>query len=424
MNTTSTPSSGPTTAPTAAAHGAPAPRAPGGPGAPLDLFASLLALVADAPALAPDTSVPTSASAVAAAPEEADDPAADPLAALMAWVQPGLASMPAPTGTADTAAAASGSALPAAGTDIAPLAAETRRIDGAGERPGAIELPAAAAAGARAAAPAWLTGALRTGQALPDKAGTAAGSDINLRWQRGASAEHASPTGLAMRSTVTLGERIAAGGPPPWAAALRDAATDDALPGASPVHGARTGSDGLAVAAPGAGSGTGADAGSGDSAAADSGQHDRGTDPTDPATEGLWRDEAAEDAVEVSHWGSGQLRNASLRVGEAGEQAIDIQLSLRGDEVQVAFRTDDEQARDLLRQQADRSLGELLQDSGMQLGGVSVGAQGQPSSGHEAAPRSTVAHAAARRASDEPAATPAPAARTRADGGPALDLFI
>src|SRR5690606_15270324 len=52
----------------------------------------------------------------------------------------------------------------------------------------------------------------------------------------------------------------------------------------------------------------------------------------------------------VSHWGTQHLRHASLRVGEAGADAIDIQLSMKGQEVQVAFQSDNAEARASLRE--------------------------------------------------------------------------
>lgn len=423
--TTTTPSasSAPAQAtPPASAHA----RAGTPPGAPADLFASLLALVADAPAL-PDTAATAKASADTALSDagtgtDADEDAtADPLAALLAWVQP-LPGTPATAGTP----AAGGTERAAPADTLSALAAETRRLDSATERAGAIELPAAASPNAtpRAAAPAWLAQATRAMQTTTDKA-PGSGNDLSLRWQRGASPEQAAPVALAMRSTVTLGERsLAPGAAVAGALAAQRDDNDDRLPGASAGPGVRGSPDSLT----GPAAGVGTDGGTGDSAAADSGHRGGASDHADAPADPLAQGASADDAVEVNHWGHGHLRNASLRVGEAGEQAIDIQLAVRGDEVQVAFRTDDAQARDLLREQAGASLADLLQASGMQLGGVSVGAhggQGGPGSGPaqgQAAQPSTTAGGRRAAAGAEPVA--APAARTRADGGPALDLFI
>ena len=131
MTTTSHTSSAPAAHAAAPAQAAAQQRASGGPAAPADLFASLLALVADAPALATDATAPTAGGALAAAPDETDDPAADPLAALLAWVQPGLT--PTAPGTASAASdgtAPSDGSAAAIALDTPTLTAETRRIDG------------------------------------------------------------------------------------------------------------------------------------------------------------------------------------------------------------------------------------------------------------------------------------------------------
>lgn len=127
----------------------------------------------------------------------------------------------------------------------------------------------------------------------------------------------------------------------------------------------------------------------------------------------------------AAHWGTSQLRQASLRVGEAGEDAIDIQLSMTGQEVQVDFRTDNADARASLAQDASGSLGELLQRGGIQLGNVSVGAQNQQQGepGRESAP--APAQTRGRSAKDnETAVSTTPAPRPRSDGSRPLDLFV
>lgn len=137
-------------------------------------------------------------------------------------------------------------------------------------------------------------------------------------------------------------------------------------------------------------------------------------------------DAQAGDEPTVTHWGTQHLRHASLRVdGEGGEQAIDIQLSMKGQEVQVAFNTDNAEARASLREHAGESLGDLLNKSGIQLGGVSVGAQGQPGSrGDEGAARHSGVRgvASAAREALAPAHRPVQTA-PRADGSQPLDVF-
>lgn len=126
----------------------------------------------------------------------------------------------------------------------------------------------------------------------------------------------------------------------------------------------------------------------------------------------------------MSHWGTQHMRHASLRVGGEGADAIDIQLAVKGQEVQVAFQTDNAEARATLRESAGESLADLLQRSGIQLGGVSVGSQGQAQGDGSYQPRqaglSTEALGRASQAA-EPAAKPAMAPRT--DGSRPLDVF-
>jgi hypothetical protein len=125
------------------------------------------------------------------------------------------------------------------------------------------------------------------------------------------------------------------------------------------------------------------------------------------------------------HLGAHQLRHATLRVGEGGTEAIDVQLSISGQEVRVDFRTDSAEARQGIQQSAEPALSELLERSGMQLGGVSVGGQGLTSGsgqGSDAdAQRRNPKRDARAVESTEPAA--ALTSRPRADGSRPLDVF-
>lgn len=132
------------------------------------------------------------------------------------------------------------------------------------------------------------------------------------------------------------------------------------------------------------------------------------------------------DDTGAAHWGTPNLRHASLRVGEGTTDAIDIQLSMAGQEVQVDFRTDNAEARASLAQDAGGSLGELLQRSGIQLGSVSVGAQHQQPGEQGRSPEQGQATTGrGRPAAASEASTPAaPVVRPRSDGSRPLDLFV
>jgi flagellar hook-length control protein FliK len=125
---------------------------------------------------------------------------------------------------------------------------------------------------------------------------------------------------------------------------------------------------------------------------------------------------------------SPNLRQASLRVGEAGEDAIDIQLSLNGMELNLGFRTDNADARAALARHAEGGLSELLQRGGIQLGDVSVGSQsGQSGSSH---PQQTQARgqptalSGNRGSRGDADAAPIAPLQPRRDGNRPLDLFV
>jgi hypothetical protein len=124
-----------------------------------------------------------------------------------------------------------------------------------------------------------------------------------------------------------------------------------------------------------------------------------------------------------------QLRHASLRVGEGSEEAIDIQLALRGEQLNVDFRTDNADARASLQNNASASLSELLERGGIQLGHVSVGAQsqGQERQGTPAPRPSSSAPAGRVGASGTGTGEDTLLPRTpmrRSDGSRPLDLFV
>jgi flagellar hook-length control protein FliK len=131
----------------------------------------------------------------------------------------------------------------------------------------------------------------------------------------------------------------------------------------------------------------------------------------------------------VSHWSTQHLRHASLRVGEGTQDAIDIQLSMDGKELNVDFRTDSAEARATLSQQADQSLGNLLERSGIQLGGVSVGAQQQhgqpPRPAPQANPTPSGPPAGAQDSGPQvPGSAPRGQLAARQDSSRPLDLFV
>lgn len=74
-------------------------------------------------------------------------------------------------------------------------------------------------------------------------------------------------------------------------------------------------------------------------------------------------------------WQMHGTHQASLRVGEEGEDAIDIQVRLAGQDVMVDLRTDNPELRANLAQHAANSLQDMMSRSGIQLTDVNVGSQ-------------------------------------------------
>lgn len=220
---------------------------------------------------------------------------------------------------------------------------------------------------------------------------------------------HTDSLAAQVRSTVTLDDRFNA------------AATT------APLAAGAAGAGLVSAAMPGADAGSGQPGQSSEQASPEGAEYpleeaDAST-PFETLTE--------EDAAGLGAWNPQNLRQASLRVGEGSEEAIDIRLSLAGEELNVDFRSDNAETRASLQQSAGAQLSDLLARSGIQLGGVSVGAQqqgqGQPGQPGEPGSQAGTRGARAPAASDAGAAASvqAPAQpRPRSDGSQPLDMFV
>lgn len=482
MNTT-TPSgaSSPSSHGTAAAghaHGGHASaRGTGKPGhgtaGPADPFASLLSLLNAGNELATDATVPTLDASAEKATDDpsalAQDSAQNPLAGLLGWPGAPLPVLPSTQGTAAETAGArrlsllgdaaadsfkgrKGTGQTVDGLSASPATtaalATGQRTDGltpttapetldadtlaALARANATGDPGTAADAARAAAPMRITAWRSTAGLAPQAAGLAAAQALAQGAPAHASVSQATfaqdslarpngadaaALGAQVRSTVQLDERFAPTG------------SDNGSSSSTPIGSASGTAGARHEALPGdAGAGAG---GTGNGAGQEAGpdlSQGFGTpgDDRNASDAAAWATAEADDSASAG-WGAQHLRHASVRVGEPGEQAIDIQLSMAGQEVRVEFRTDDAQTRASLAQDGGASLGELLQRSGIDLGGVSVGAQGQqagqdPSTRTPQGQTAPVAHRG--READAPAASTAQPPRPRADGSRPLDLFV
>lgn len=126
-------------------------------------------------------------------------------------------------------------------------------------------------------------------------------------------------------------------------------------------------------------------------------------------------------AEQVSYWIGRDVQNAELKLDGLGAGPVEVSISMQGNEAQVAFRTDQAEARQVL-EGAVSHLKELLGNEGLVLSGVSVGssgADGAASQERQARPNGRTAAVAVPQAQ----ATEANARAGRASGR-AVDLFV
>lgn len=126
-------------------------------------------------------------------------------------------------------------------------------------------------------------------------------------------------------------------------------------------------------------------------------------------------------AEQVSYWIGRDVQNAELKLDGLGASPVEVSISLQGNEAQVAFRTDQAEARQVL-EGAVSHLRELLGNEGLVLSGVSVGssgAEGSAAQERQARPNARTAAVAVPQAQ----ATEANVRAGRVSGR-AVDLFV
>jgi flagellar hook-length control protein FliK len=126
-------------------------------------------------------------------------------------------------------------------------------------------------------------------------------------------------------------------------------------------------------------------------------------------------------AEQVSYWIARDVQNAELKVDGLGASPVEVSISLQGNEAQVAFRTDQVEARQVLEGSVSH-LRELLGNEGLVLSGVSVGSSGADGS----ASQERQARQGGRAAAVAVPQTQATEANVRAGraSGRAVDLFV
>ena len=85
-------------------------------------------------------------------------------------------------------------------------------------------------------------------------------------------------------------------------------------------------------------------------------------------------------AETVSYWAAQGVQNAALKLDGLGDEPVEVNISLKGREAHISFRTDQPEIRQLL-EGALSQLKDLLASEGLLLSGVSVGTSGQDGKG-------------------------------------------
>ena len=97
-----------------------------------------------------------------------------------------------------------------------------------------------------------------------------------------------------------------------------------------------------------------------------------GSSPTTTAVASMAPSTEVFVAQQVSYWISRDVQKAELKLDGFGSEAVQVNISMNGNEAQVMFRTDDLQTRAVL-ENASTHLKDMLQREGVVLSGVSVG---------------------------------------------------
>jgi len=85
-------------------------------------------------------------------------------------------------------------------------------------------------------------------------------------------------------------------------------------------------------------------------------------------------------AEQVKYWISSDVKNAEMTLDGIGNSPVEVSISMQGNEAQVAFRTDELRAREVL-ENASTHLKDMLQREGLVLSGVSVDTAGAGNQG-------------------------------------------
>jgi flagellar hook-length control protein FliK len=126
-------------------------------------------------------------------------------------------------------------------------------------------------------------------------------------------------------------------------------------------------------------------------------------------------------AEQVTYWVSQGVQNAQLKLDGFGAEPVEVNISLKGQEAQIDFRTDQPELRQML-EGALTQLKEALAREGLVLSGVSVGASGREGGG--AQERRQPPDARQTTVATQEAGSTVDLQRTTPTAGRALDVFV
>lgn len=126
-------------------------------------------------------------------------------------------------------------------------------------------------------------------------------------------------------------------------------------------------------------------------------------------------------AEQVKYWISNDVKNAEMTLDGIGNSPVEVSISMHGNEAQVAFRTDELRAREVL-ENASMHLKDLLHREGLVLSGVSVDTAGAGNQGAQDRKAQTGGRQASVISAQPISANSLPP--TSRTSGRALDLFV
>lgn len=126
----------------------------------------------------------------------------------------------------------------------------------------------------------------------------------------------------------------------------------------------------------------------------------------------VFQGQMEEAVTHMSYWVAQGAKRASFTIGSALDAPVNVELSFVSGELQVAFESDTEGVRELLRDNAQEALQRLMADQGIALGGVSVGS-GRAQTAQDEAPGQPTLERARRGRGTQTATTSQPSVGVR-----------